>query len=617
MSAFTPITAAEISFLDDGTPASPQFDDIYHTRAGGPGQAAHVFLAGNGLPERWRGRERFVILETGFGTGLNFAATWAAWRKDPQRCAALHFISIERYPLRHRDYVRIHAHWPQDWQALSAEFLAVRPAITPGLHRLHLNDGAVTLDLFFGEVEHALAELRCAADAMYLDGFAPAKNPQMWTPRVCHLLSHCAAPGATLATWSVAGGVREALQHAGFACEKVPGFGDKREMLRGELRRPRQRPAAPAERAAIVLGAGLAGSGVAARLAAKGWQVEVLERHDAPGGGASGNPAGVMRPLPSLDDNRLSQLTRAGSLYTWPHLAALAARGAPVRHDHCGALHLARDAEQEARMRQVVEHLSLPANVLRFASHKMASELAGQKVALGGWFFPLAGWVCPHELCAAHLAAWPQQIRAQFDCEVVRCEYADGQWRALDAAGREITRAPHLVLACGTRTPRFAQAAALPVRSARGQVSFSEQTAHAPHLVVCCGGYATPAVEGMFCFGATFDTHDTDESVRAQDHRKNLRKLAKLLPDVPLPEVDALRGRTSFRPASPDRMPIVGALPNEAPGLWVATGYGARGLVFSALVGEHLASLMDGAPSPLPAGLQKALNPARFLVPKK
>ena len=617
MSAYTPITPAEISFLEDGTPASAQFDDIYHTRAGGPGQAAHVFLGGNGLPERWRGQGRFVILETGFGAGLNFAATWAAWRDDAQRCAALHFISIERYPLRGQDLARIHAHWPQEWQTLSAELRAAWPMLTPGLHRLHLNEGAVTLDLFFGDVEHALAELRCAADAIYLDGFAPAKNPQMWTPRVAHLLSHCAAPQASVATWSVSGSVREALQHAGFACEKVPGFGDKREMLRGELRRPRPRPAAPAERAAIVLGAGLAGTGVAARLAAKGWQVAVIDRADAPATGASGNPAGVMRPLPSLDDNRLSQLTRAGSLYTWPHLAALAARGAPVRHDRCGALHLARDAEQEERMQRVMERLALPEEVACFVTREAATELAGQTVARGGWHFARAGWVCPHELCAAQLAAWPQQIRTHFGCDVACCVFADGQWRVQDAEGNEIACAPHLVLACGTHTPQFAQAAALPVRAARGQVSFSEQTAHAPQMVVCCGGYATPAVEGMFCFGATFDTHDTDTSVRAQDHEENLRKLAKLLPEAPLPDAAALRGRTSFRPASPDRMPIVGALPNEAPGLWVATGYGARGLVFSALVGEHLASLMDGAPSPLPAGLQRALNPARFLVPKK
>ncbi|MBR4736377.1 MAG: FAD-dependent 5-carboxymethylaminomethyl-2-thiouridine(34) oxidoreductase MnmC, partial [Rhodocyclaceae bacterium] len=560
---------------------------------------------------------RFVILETGFGAGLNFAATWAAWRDDAQRCAALHFISIERYPLRGQDLARIHAHWPQEWQTLSAELRAAWPMLTPGLHRLHLNEGAVTLDLFFGDVEHALTELRCAADAIYLDGFAPAKNPQMWTPRVAHLLSHCAAPQASVATWSVSGSVREALQHAGFACEKAPGFGDKREMLRGELRRPRPRPAAPAERAAIVLGAGLAGTGVAARLAAKGWQVAVIDRADAPATGASGNPAGVMRPLPSLDDNRLSQLTRAGSLYTWPHLAALAARGAPVRHARCGALHLARDAEQEERMQRVMERLALPEEVACFVTREAATELAGQTVARGGWHFARAGWVCPHELCAAQLAAWPQQIRTHFGREVARCVFADGQWRVQDAEGNEIACAPHLVLACGTDTPQFAQAAALPVRAARGQVSFSEQTAHAPQMVVCCGGYATPAVEGMFCFGATFDTHDTDTSVRAQDHEENLRKLAKLLPEAPLPDAAALRGRTSFRPASPDRMPIVGALPNEAPGLWVATGYGARGLVFSALIGEHLASLMDGAPSPLPARLQQALNPVRFLVPKK
>ncbi len=97
-----PITPARLAWTADGTPYSEHFDDVYHSRDGGLGQARHVFLAGNGLPERWRGRERFAVVETGFGLGLNFLATWAAWREDPRRCARLHFVSCELHPFHAR-----------------------------------------------------------------------------------------------------------------------------------------------------------------------------------------------------------------------------------------------------------------------------------------------------------------------------------------------------------------------------------------------------------------------------------------------------------------------------------------------------------------------------------
>ncbi|PKO49639.1 MAG: bifunctional tRNA (5-methylaminomethyl-2-thiouridine)(34)-methyltransferase MnmD/FAD-dependent 5-carboxymethylaminomethyl-2-thiouridine(34) oxidoreductase MnmC, partial [Betaproteobacteria bacterium HGW-Betaproteobacteria-21] len=370
--------------------------DVYHSYDGGLGQAQHVFLAGNGLPERWRGRRQFVVLETGFGMGLNFLTTWAAWRADPARADTLHFISCELHPFRVEDLIRIHAGWPQ-FAALADELHTRWPCLAPGLHRLHLDDGRVCLTLQFGDAREGLGRILARVDAFMLDGFAPQKNPDLWSARVYYTLARLAAPGATLATWSVAGEVREGLRRAGFVVKKAPGFGGKRQMLRGHYvgRPTRANPtpgasttvpsaadssapgaSAAGDRAAdnpraddasqtctrhaIVIGAGVAGCSVAERLAARGWRVELIDATDRPGQGASGNHAGVLRPLPNIDDNRMSRLTRAGALYGWQHVQDLRARGLVVRAQACGVLHLARDPVQEATMRAVVAKLGLP-----------------------------------------------------------------------------------------------------------------------------------------------------------------------------------------------------------------------------------------------------------------
>ena len=226
---------ARLILADDGTPYSPAYGDVYHSAAGGHAQATHVFMGGNGLPGRWRRRSRFVILETGFGLGTNFLATWLAWQNDPQRCAELHFISLEKHPFAAADLARAHQGWPE-FAELSAELILQWPApesLRPGDHRLVLSEGRVVLHLVFGDALECLPKLDAEVDAFYLDGFSPAKNPDLWSPELCRSLHRLAVPGATLATWSVAGAVRRALSDAGFAVEKRPGFAEKRQMLVG------------------------------------------------------------------------------------------------------------------------------------------------------------------------------------------------------------------------------------------------------------------------------------------------------------------------------------------------------------------------------------------------
>ena len=629
-----PLEPASLQRREDGTPFSARYGDVYHTTAGGLQQAQEVFLAGNRLPERWQSRRRFVVLETGFGLGLNFLATWAAWRADPLRCDRLHFVSVERHPFSREDLVRAHCAWPALASEASA-LQAVWPVLTPGFHRLNLADGRVILTLLFGDAMEQLQQLECRADAIFLDGFAPQKNPEMWSESVCRELARLSADHATLATWSVSGEVRRGLAAAGFNCSRQAGSGTKREILRGY----RDRPALAAEvnawpkenaRHALVIGAGLAGTSIAERLAARGWTVDLIDTAPGPGHGASGNHAGVLRPLPSLDDNPLARLTRAGSLFSAQLLRQMQDKGLPIRWDACGVLHLARDRKQEDKQRAVVARHAYPPSFLRFVERDEASRIAGWAVELGAWWFPSGGWVQPHSLCAANIAAYPENIRCRFGTSVVSIESSGSDWYARDAQGASIASAPFAILANGADILGFAQAGMLPVRSARGQVShFAASTGDSPKVVVCRLGYVSPPVDGMLCAGATFSVDDPDPALRDTDHAENLAKLDFILPGfAELSRDKAIGGRVGFRPASPDRLPIVGAVPSPCaekpatsltdlprqPGLYAVSGFGARGLVWAGIVAETLASQLDGDPLPIERELLAAVDPGRFIL---
>ena len=617
---------AKIEFVAYGTPYSAAFDDVYHSALGGPVQARHVFLGGNGLPQRWQERDRFVILETGFGTGLNFLATWQAWRDDQQRCRRLHFVSFEKFPLTGADLATCQQAWPE-FAELATELQAHWPPLTPGMHRLILDAGQVILTLVFGDAATQLRTIDASVDAFFLDGFSPPKNPELWSPQFCKGLARLTAPGATLATWTVAGHVRQALKDAEFEVEKCPGPLGKRQMLVGRFRsrRPERHPA-PTDRRAIVIGAGIAGSTTAHALAAAGWQVTVLEAEPEAGCGASSNLAGMLRPLPSADDNRLSRLTRAGFLAT----RALLAKLPETRWSPCGVLHMAREAEHEAQQRRTVEQLGLPPDILQFLDKDEASRVLGQPVNIGGWWFPTGGWVQPPSVCRAALDAFPERVTTRFNTAVDHLNKTEAGWQALDAAGNIQAEAPVLIMASGADAPRFAQFAWLPQRAGRGQVSHLPAVDGMPlKAVLFQVGYAIPEIDGMQLIGASLSYEDDEPAEREADHADNLARLRLSLPDFATGlDPATLHGRVGFRPMSPDRLPIVGAVPDilaatpntrlhnipRQPGLYCMQGFGARGIVWSALMADLLLSQIEGEPLPLERDLVDALDPGRFLI---
>ncbi|MEV8471612.1 bifunctional tRNA (5-methylaminomethyl-2-thiouridine)(34)-methyltransferase MnmD/FAD-dependent 5-carboxymethylaminomethyl-2-thiouridine(34) oxidoreductase MnmC [Ralstonia sp. UNC404CL21Col] len=643
------LVLATPQLTSDGTPFSAQYDDVYHSSEGGLAQAHHVFLGGNGLPGAWQGKRAFTIVETGFGQGLNFLATWAAWRDDPQRCARLDFVSIEKHPFDRAGLSVVHP--ASGALAPLAEMLRRSwPVPVPGVHRLTFDDGRVTLTLLLGDAMETLPQLSCAADAFYLDGFSPAKNPDLWQPRVFKQLARVARAGATLATYTAAGFVRRGLQEAGFEVRKAPGFGSKRDMTVAQFPthwRTRRGPVeAPVwgQRHAIVLGAGLAGCPIAERLASRGWRVTLVDENDGHARGTSAHRAAAMHPHVSIDDSVLSRLSRAGNLLARRHWDALDCAGFATGFQCTGVLQLAEDADDATEQQRIVQTLGYPTDYIDWLNVEEAAQRVGASVPQGGWWFAQAGWVAPPDICRANLAAAGTAIDTRWNTHVGSLRQDGDQWQALDAQGAVIASAPVIVLANSLGAARLAPLNSASLKPVRGQltdvpVAGFEAGLAWPKAVVCGNGYLLPAEPGARSvrIGSSFQPGESDLTERVADHAANLRRLAGLQPQqsgaLAKLDVAQLHGYVGVRCVSANRLPLIGPLVDEAAatapgfrlrgphaqlprlaGLYAALAYGSRGLTWSVLGAELLAAQIDGGPLPLESDLVAALDPGRFVL---
>ena len=645
---------AQLDWDDQGRPYSRVFDDVYFSDKSGLDETRYVFIEQNRLAERFAALPeggRLVIGETGFGTGLNFLCAWQVFEQHAAAGARLHFVSVEKYPLSHDDLQRALALWPE-LKVFADQLLAQYVAIHQGFQRLVLDNGRVTLTLLIGDALEQLPQLDAQIDAWFLDGFAPAKNPDMWTAELFAELARLAAPDSTISTFTSTGWVRRLLNAAGFKMKRTPGIGHKWEILRGVfLGWPQELPApAPpkpwfarprpldGERRALVIGAGLAGCASAASLAARGWQVTLLERHDALAQEASGNPQGVLYLKLSAHGTALSQLIISGFGHTRRVLEHLH-RG--VDWDGCGVLQLAFNAKEAERQAQLAS--AFPEHLLQLLDRKQAQSRAGIDLQCGGLFYPEGGWVHPPALCQ-----WQAQhpgIELLTHHDVLDLRRTNGQWQAW-ADDRLLAEAPVVVLAGAAEIKRFPFSRELPLKRIRGQITRLPETAASRSLstVVCAEGYVAPARLGEHTLGASFDFNSEDLPPTAAEHLGNLKMLEEISPDLVARldadtlQPEALEGRAAFRCTSPDYLPIVGPLADEEgfmqaygalskdarripdvpcpwlEGLYVNSGHGSRGLITAPLSGELLAAWLDDEPLPLPRAVAEACHPNRFAL---
>jgi tRNA 5-methylaminomethyl-2-thiouridine biosynthesis bifunctional protein len=613
------ISNAKIHFNDQGTPVASDFDDVYFSNDGGMAETDYVFLQQNGLPQRWQTHNKpaFHIIETGFGTGANFLLSWLRFREHKQqfaaaRCQRLYFSSFEKFPLSHADLRRalaVHT----ELQELCQLLLNAYPLAVAGCHRLKFDDGSVILDLWFGDVNALLPQLDAPVDAVYLDGFAPGKNPDMWQDSLFNGLAALSQNGTSVSTFTAAGIVKRGLQQAGFTVSKIKGFGRKREMLTAcfTTAEPLSQPA-PTQ--VIVVGGGIASVCTALALQQRGVAVHLICEDNMVAQQASQNRQGAVYPNLHANLTDDSQLHVQAFLYARQFYQYWHSRGLDFAMDWCGLLHLASNKLLQQRQQKLIDNALWPAQLVQAVDADTATELAGVALQHSGIYIPLAGWLNPQQFCQ-QAVAWLQQqasFRLSLNCSLTAVTAAaNGGWLLQTTAGELNTNS--LVLACGSKLAEFAQTARLPVNKIRGQVSHVQNSAMASlKTVLCHKGYITPGWQELHCVGATFDRTATEAFVSEQDNTENLQLVNDQLnqPDW-FANSKAVSAAAAFRATVPDHLPLAGGMA-EQPGLYVLGAMGARGIMLSPLLAELLACQLCNEPVPLSRQLIGKITALRY-----
>lgn len=591
---------ARVQRSDDGGWRSDTYGDVYFQLGVGIEESHFVFLEKNRLAARfadlWQAAAagaapgHFTLVELGLGSGLNLMLVWQLWRDtaaqhadlDPARQPQLHLISIEKHPLVPEDLAALHAEWPQ-LVPVSADFRALYPPLVAGFHVARQDN--VTLQLLFGDVAEMLPRLDVRADAWFLDGFSPAKNPAMWVDELFPLIAARTAPGGTLSTFSSAGRIRKALAAVGFTVKKVTGFGIKWSMSVAEM--PGDTAPQPPRPRIAVIGAGIAGASAARALADLGCPVTVFERHDSIAPEASGNPVGILYPKPTVDASPMGRFYMQAFCHTRQALRRLK----PQDWRPCGVLRLDMDDAAALRSQKLMTRHEFPPDVCQWQPTTFFGRSAMSH--------PAGGMINPASFVAALLDHPLISLRL-------------GETIAAPVAGFDAT-----VIATANAAESFDPQ--LPLKPLRGQMVTLRATPAsdaALTTVVCHDGYITPAVDGHHYAGATFqkegpdNPHDHRSTPRDADSADIVAQVNANLPGLAVTAADVTAARATYRATTPDKLPLVGALSD---GIYIVAGFGAHGLTTAPLAGAVVASLICKTPLPIPADLLPYLQPDRFV----
>lgn len=548
------------------------------------------------------------------------------------------------------------AHAPHtEINQLSHELRNSYPALHPGYHQISLDGGQVELLLVFGAIEHQIDRLPLMADAWYLDGFAPSRNPTMWSSQVFSAIAERSHKGTRVATYSTARMVRDGLETVGFECTKVPGFAGKRESVTGvKVADPNPQRPSPWYRRSLpmksgakiaVIGAGISGACIGSELEKAGADVTIIDSHPGPAGDASGNPAGLIQPRPGGGNPAYERLQTSAYLHAVQTYDQLNNEH-PVWLGNRGVLSFGRD---EAFLSRHINWLSgggLPGDHAKAVDSNEINDIAGVDIGCAGAWFPKAGTINPGLICQVLIG----QIPTLYGVRITKIENSGDRWLLKDVNSRPRLEVDAVVLANGFAASSLCPDCDVPLYAKRGQLSYIKATEQSHNLRVglSYGGYATPVVplhEGAgHILGATYQQWPDIQSdewniLDQEDHEENRLHVKSRLPLLfPSLSGPVIGGRASVRTTTTDHLPVVGPAFNAAsyqrdfadlrhgkrpglfpdadytPGVYMLSALGSRGFALAPLLAKMLVAEMLGTPSPVDETVLNLIHPARFLV---
>ncbi|MGL1958128.1 MAG: bifunctional tRNA (5-methylaminomethyl-2-thiouridine)(34)-methyltransferase MnmD/FAD-dependent 5-carboxymethylaminomethyl-2-thiouridine(34) oxidoreductase MnmC [Colwellia sp.] len=677
--------ATDLTFKDDGSPFSKQFNDIYFDTSAGFEQSDFVFIKSNHIEQRIKQSQQvFTVFETGFGTGLNFLLTLQAYKKilnqnksnkNAQSIAPLHFISVEKYPLTQNQLIKTLSILPK-----LAEFSAllipqysceIKSSTKNNVQKMVATffDNQVTLTIIFNDATLALSQIKSPktglVDAWYLDGFSPAKNPDMWSNELFSQIGRLSKEQSTLTTFTVAGSVKRKLRNIGFRLHKKQAPGEKKEMYYGVFQSGsatdkgyQLRPKIIKPQHVSIIGGGIASACLAYLLTKQGVKVTLYCQDSSVAQGGSSNAIGALYPLlhQKIDDISLfyqQAFWRAKTLYQ-----EVFAQGFEFNHNWCGLLEVSYRESLAKRQQLFTKLATWPPELIHGVNAEQASRISGMNLTQGGLFMPNAGWAAPQALVKAifNAAQATNRLQLKTQTKIIKIREIDPAQKKTKNASeaeqalwtissdKESFQASVLIVCGGAEAIDLEIVNKLPLTSTRGQVTSMKTNSHIQKLstVICHKGYLTPENKGIHCIGATFDKNNTNTVANTADDNYNLSMLNKCLPElsakISWKKEDISSSKARLRCMTPDHLPLVGAMPDipahinayphlakdknwkyhqAAPvlnKLYVMTGFGARGLCSAPLAADILSADLCGTPYPVNNQMLFNLSPNRFII---
>ncbi|MDH5718672.1 MAG: bifunctional tRNA (5-methylaminomethyl-2-thiouridine)(34)-methyltransferase MnmD/FAD-dependent 5-carboxymethylaminomethyl-2-thiouridine(34) oxidoreductase MnmC [Spirochaetia bacterium] len=640
------IKTAEVDFYD-GAIYSKKYKDIYFSKEGAIEESEYVFLQNNNLHEKLAEPSLFTIGELGFGFGVNFLCAYKLFRKKAHNKTRLYYVSCEKYPVNKTTLIKVLSGFSAIKEE-AEELIEKYPPLISNYYLIPFFEGRVNLILMIGDALETFSSFGGEVNAWFFDGFSPAKNSSMWSKELFSIIAQKSAPNAAFSTYTSAGFVKRALEETGFAVYKKEGFGKKRDMLHGYLKKNTKDssllkpwfilPKTNTElKKAIIIGAGIAGAAAAFSLIKRGFNVQIIEKEFTGSMKASSNPTGIIKPILNIGQTAMSKISLTGFHYTKSFLKTFQLN---KYADFSGILQLAYDNKNKNRLREVLENSLTDNDFARWVNSKEASKIAGIPIEYEGLYLPSTGrgsmFAVTNHLLSNNGITFINNTEA---AQIKQIEKNNTNvWQVYDSSKKLIAEAPVLIIASAYDTLKFDQTSWLPLSQVRGQTCevLSSTESQKLKIPLISSGFISPCVNGHHISASTFSRKNMKPELNKEDYKKLISMAKQNISSVK--PAKNINGWAGFRTASSDFIPLAGCIPDKNKfyenyydlhlgrtsdsyplgdyfsGLFVSTGHGSHGFIYAMLSAEVIASIICGEPLPLANIHINVLNPARFLI---